>query len=128
MGADQCVRAEMAVYDPDGQLIGRVDGVPGSRMQVAGRYMVPLSMVARIEPDRVYLAAAARQYLARPVLTPGQPWPAEQWRTGDRSPGRSASRARAPAGSAPRWWSRLTGGAATLFHHRRLTDSGSSER
>ena len=88
MGADRCVRAEMAVYGPDGQLVGRVDGVPGSRLQVAGRYMVPLSMVARIEGGRVYLAAAARQYLIRPCLEPGAAWPAEQWRTGRRSPGR----------------------------------------
>ena len=90
-GANECVRAEMAVYDPDGQLVGRVDGVPGSRMQVAGRYMVPLSMVARIEGGRAYLAAAARQYLATPVLEPGEPWPAQQWRTGDRSPGLGAA-------------------------------------
>ena len=141
MGANECVRAEMAVYDPDGRRIGLIDGVPGSRMQVAGRYLVPLSMIARIEGGRVYLAAAARQYLATPVLAPGEPWPAEQWRTGDRSPGLGAGRrwrrarpglpaphARAPAGTAPPWWSRLTAGAAMRVHHRRLTDSGSRER
>jgi hypothetical protein len=114
MGAGQWVQAEMAVYGPDGQLVGRVDGVPGSRMQVAGRYMIPLSMISRIEPGRVYLAAAARRYLATPYLAPGEMWPAELWRTGDRSPGLNAGRrwrparpgraaplTQAPAGTAP---------------------------
>lgn len=87
MGASRFVRAEMDLYDADERLVGRVDGVPGSRMQVAGRYMIPLSMVARIEPGRVYLAAAAGQYLLTPCMEPGAAWPAEQWRTGDRSPG-----------------------------------------
>ncbi len=89
MGATDSVHAEMQVYGPDGQLVGRIDGVPGSRLQVAGRYMIPLSMVIRIAPGRVYLAEAARQYLVTPSLTPGAAWPAEQWRTGARSPGRS---------------------------------------
>jgi hypothetical protein len=87
MGATGSVHANMRVYDPDGQLVGTIDGVPGSRLQVAGRYMIPLSMVIRVAPGRVYLAEAARQYLVTPSLTPGTTWPAEQWRTGARSPG-----------------------------------------
>lgn len=89
MGATGSVHAEMQVYGPDGQLVGTIDGVPGSRVQVAGRYMIPLSMVIRVAPGRVYLAQAARQYLATPSLQPGATWPAEQWRTGAGSPGRS---------------------------------------
>ncbi len=88
MGATDSVHAGMQVYGPDGQLVGMIDGVPGSRLQVAGRYMLPLSMVIRVAPGRVYLAEAARQYLVTPSLTPGAAWPAEQWRTGARSPGR----------------------------------------
>ena len=88
MGATGSVQAEMEVYDPDGQLVGTIDGVPGSRLQVAGRSMLPLSMIIRVAPGRVYLAAAARQHLVTPSLTPGAAWPAEQWRTGARSPGR----------------------------------------
>ena len=89
MGATGSVHAEMEVYGPDGEHVGRIDGVPGSRLQVAGRYMLPLSMVILIAPGRVYLAEAARQYLVTPSLTPGATWSAEQWRTGARSPGRS---------------------------------------
>ena len=88
MGVTGSVQAEMQVYGPDGQLVGMIDGVPGSRLQVAGRYMIPLSMVIRVAPGRVYLAEAARQYLVTPSLTPGTTWPAEQWRTGARSPAR----------------------------------------
>jgi hypothetical protein len=137
MGAGQWVQAEMAVYGPDGQFVGRVDGVPGSRLQVAGRYMIPLSMVSHIEPGRVYLAVAARQYLATPYLAPGEMWPAELWRTGDRSPGlhagrrwrparpnRAAPLTQAPAGTAPPWWRRLKEGVARLVHRRRLTTPG----
>ena len=68
MGVTGNVHAGLAVYGPDGQLVGTIDSVPGSWMQVAGRYLVPLSMVIRIEPRRVYLAAAARQYLVTPSL------------------------------------------------------------
>ena len=88
MGAIGSVQAEMQVYGPDGHLVGIIDGLPGSRLQVAGRSMIPLSMVIRSAPGRVYLAEAARQYLVTPSLTPGMAWSAEQWRTGARSPGR----------------------------------------
>ena len=47
MGATGSVHANMQVYGPDGQLVGMVDGGPGSRLQVGGRYMLPLSMVIR---------------------------------------------------------------------------------
>lgn len=63
--------AKMQVYDPDGQLVGRVDGMPGSWMHVAGRFMIPRSMIGRIESGRVYPREAARQYLAVPSLASG---------------------------------------------------------
>ena len=91
MGLVPTVEAGMEVYGPDNQLIGTVDGVPGPRMQVAGRYMIPLAVIARVDGNRVYLSEAAGQYLAAPASQPDEPWPAEQWATGPDSPGRPAS-------------------------------------
>ena len=61
MGRTNDIREGMEVYDSANDTIGRVERVAGNELYVAGQ-RIPLSAVARVERNRIYLSGAAAQY------------------------------------------------------------------
>src|SRR3712207_2675467 len=52
------IREGMEVYDTANQSLGRVERVAGNELYVAGQ-RIPLSAIARVERNRVYLSGVA---------------------------------------------------------------------